>query len=121
MDSQKIKVGDAVIMNYHDRPCTRLVAIVHSIRDNFVYAYYLTRNNRIGLHECADRYENVTLLKDFGVELVIADELATCTLIRESTAKYKDGSIRQWQPDGNEYLEVFDYPLYLWMSSNKKE
>ena len=61
--------------------------------------------------------EEATNIKDFGFGFEIDKKRGTVTFFRtnSSIAKYKDGSIREWQDDDN------DFTLQLWCHERKEK
>ena len=92
-----MKIGTPVIINGFDRPCTRLVAIVTKIKNNVVYAKYLTKD--VLSKKCSAYISKVTPISDFGVELRIEDGIAFCQIVGENKATYCDGNHRPWQAE----------------------
>jgi hypothetical protein len=95
---EDIKPGTPVIINYFDRPCARLIAVVERVEAGVVHALYLcmaTRGER-----CSSNIENVTSIYDFGVGLIVNEAgVASAKEVGESSARYPDGRKRVWQPD----------------------
>lgn len=99
-----IKVGDYVIMNNSDKPCTRLIAQVIELPEgkDFVRGRYICKNTNMRYPQ--GRLSEATLVSDFGVELSVELSLTNGKIsteqVRPSVATYSDGKPRQWQPDG---------------------
>jgi hypothetical protein len=94
----EIKVGDHVIMNCHDRACTRLIARVVRVQGDEVIAEYITKNAQAGL--VTGRIGEVLPVERFGVELVwMVGTVSAVRTNRPSEAFYPDGSPRLWQPE----------------------
>jgi hypothetical protein len=100
----EVAPGNAVIMNYFDRPTTRLVAIVDKIEDGICYATYLSDNTTIA-HPRSPA-EEVTPIADFRMRVVISDDRKSFSVERTSNeitaAYYKDGRLREWQGDSSD-------------------
>lgn len=98
-----IEVGSFVIINEVDAPVCRLVAQVTEIQS--VTDYRKTFKNVIAKYiaeypsmlYCSAALERVTLVSDFGVEVLVTENYVICEKQRESIAKYADGRVRQWQ------------------------
>ena len=92
----KIKIGDLVIINQFDCPCSRLIASVTSVDEHTVHAEYLSAKTR--MREVFSPLSVVTPIDKFGVELVNTDNGRFYTRqISESLATYLDGTVREWQ------------------------
>jgi len=96
----KIAIGDYIIINDADKPCTRLIALVTeaSQEKDFVRAQYICE--RVNLRECQGRLSNARLVSDFGVEMAFNGDTVSTEQIRPSIATYPDGEPRNWQPSG---------------------
>lgn len=98
-----IEVGSFVIINEVDAPVCMLVAQVTDIKTfksgettkEVVIARYLAEYP--SMLYCSAALERVTLVSDFGVEVIITENHVICEKQRESIAKYADGRIREWQ------------------------
>jgi len=95
-----IKVGDYVIMNDTDKPCTRLIAVVTQIdaEKERVNARYICE--RVNMREPYGRLGGVTLVGDFGIEMTFNGDTVSTEQVRPSVATYRDGKPREWQPSG---------------------
>ncbi len=95
-----IKIGDYVIINDADKPCTRLIAkaILVEPERGFIRARYICEQTN--MRECQGRLSNATLVSDFGVDLAFEGNTVTATQPRPSVARYPDGEPRDWQPSG---------------------
>ena len=95
-----IKVGDYVIMNDCDKPCTRLIAIVTKVdtEKERVNARYICK--RVNMREPYGWLGGVTLVSDFGVEMAFNGDTVSTKQVRPSIATYRDGKPRNWQPSG---------------------
>lgn len=101
MEQSKIKAGSYVIINYADKPCTRLIAEVIAVDHlhNRVSARYICKDT--SMKTCTGRLSEATLVEDFGVDLVFDRDLTVKGIIsREPVATYGDGRRRRWQEDG---------------------
>lgn len=96
----EIKIGDYVIMNDADKPCTRLIAQVTELPEgkDFVRARYICE--RTNMREPYGRLSRATLVSDFGVEITFDGDTVTTEQVRPSVATYPDGKSREWQPSG---------------------
>lgn len=100
----ELNVGEAIIVNFADRPCARLIAEVvgFGLNGDLVKYKYLDKRARLDgvLVTPRDRARRVT---DFGVILSGTHELLRLWVLPSgpSTVKYKDGNTREWQPEGN--------------------
>lgn len=103
-----------VIINYADRPCTRLVAIVQKVEAGLVNALYLSKN--INLRNCCSPIAGVTPLAEFGVGLRIVDGTFECSVEQASRAQYSDGRIRDWQENDYASQPVCDEAYRIWLS-----
>lgn len=98
-----IEVGSFVIINEVDAPVCRLVAQVTDIKmhrsigtvQQIVYARYVAKYPFMPI--CSAELERVTLVSDFGVEVIVTENYVLCEKQRESIVKYADGSIGEWQ------------------------
>jgi len=98
-----IEVGSFVIINEVDAPVCMLVAQVTDIKTfksgettkEVVIARYLAEYP--SMLYCSAALERVTLVSDFGVEVIITENYVICEKQRESIAKYADGRVREWQ------------------------
>ena len=95
-----ISIGDYVIMNDADKPCTRLIAQVTELPEgkDFVRARYICE--RTSMREPYGRLSGATLVSDFGVEITFEGDTVTTEQVRASVATYRDGKPRNWQPHG---------------------
>lgn len=95
-----ISVGDYIIINDADKPCTRLIALVTEANQekDFVRAQYICE--RVNMRECQGRLSNARLVSDFGVEIIFNDHTVYTEQVRPSIATYPDGEPRNWQPSG---------------------
>ena len=101
----KVKVGDFIIINEFDRPCTRLVAVIQEMYAHSVVAKYITCGT--GVKTCCAAIEDVTKVEDFGVKLELSHAYVTGYPVAPTKAKYKkDGSPRHWQPEHDETHEI---------------
>lgn len=96
----KIQIGDYVIINNTDKPCTRLIAVVLDIdiAKDRVRARYIC--DRVNMREPYGRLSEATLVSDFGVEMTFDGNNVTTAQVRPSIATYRDGKPRAWQPSG---------------------
>lgn len=96
----KIQIGDYVIMNEADKPCTRLIAEVIELSNdqNFVRGRYICKNTN--MREPYGKLSDVTLVSSFGVEMFFNEEMVGTEQVRPSVAKYQNGAPREWQPSG---------------------
>lgn len=96
----KINIGDYVIMNDCDKPCTRLIAVVTGIdpEKERVNARYICE--RVNMREPYGWLGGVTLVSDFGVEMIFNGDTVSTEQVRPSVATYRDGKPREWQPSG---------------------
>lgn len=104
-----IKVGDYVIMNNSDKPCTRLIAQVIELPEgkDFVRGRYICKGTNMRYPQ--GRLSEATLVSDFGVELFFANGRVSSEQLRPSAATYRDGKPREWQPHGeNPEQELYD-------------
>lgn len=114
-DKTKISVGDAVIINESDRPCTSMVAIITSIdeKGNVLARYLNARNACKSNGEPRFIYDSghleATALVDFGLVLTIMPEEEGFFFKCEQglgllvTAHYsQDGEQRDWQELGSD-------------------
>jgi len=98
-----IEIGSFVIINEVDAPVCMLVAQVTDIKTfksgettkEVVIARYIAEYP--SMLYCSAALERVTLVSDFGVEVIITENYVICEKQRESIAKYADGRVRQWQ------------------------
>lgn len=98
-----IEVGSFVIINEVDAPVCRLVAQVTDIQTfksggttkKVVIARHIAEYP--SMLYCSAALERVTLVSDFGVEVLVTENYVICEKQRESIAKYADGRVRQWQ------------------------
>lgn len=95
-----ISIGDYVIMNDADKPCTRLIAQVAELPEgkDFLRARYICE--RTNMREPYGRLSGATLVSDFGVEMTFEGDTVTTEQVRPSVATYRDGRPREWQPHG---------------------
>lgn len=95
-----ISIGDYVIMNDTEKPCTRLIAQVTKLSEgqDFVCARYICE--RVIMRKPYGRLSNATLISDFGVEIIFDGDTVTTKQVRPSAATYRDGKPRNWQPHG---------------------
>lgn len=95
----KLKIGEPVIMNAHDRPCSKLVAIVTDIGDKYIVGIYLSQETSIPT--AMSRAEGVTKLEDFGAVLKFEgphNSIFWAEQVEESIATYPETSkLRYWQ------------------------
>lgn len=82
--------GNYYIVNEFDRPYKRLVTI--KIGDLYYYSDPILRKEYGGLSA-----DHPTSLKEFGFEALELEYQVNFKRIRDSTAKYKDGTLRPWQ------------------------
>ena len=75
--SSKIQIGDHIIMNDADKPCTRLIAQVIELPEgkDFVRARYICE--RTNMREPYGRLSGATLVSDFGVEMTFDGDTVT--------------------------------------------
>ena len=95
-----INLGEYVIINEFDKPCTRLVAKVTEVNGKRVKARYITKGTNLKIR--TSDTENVMPVHRFGVRLVFDDGQVTGICDAQSTATYKDGKPRYWQPEHTE-------------------
>lgn len=95
-----IGLGDYIIINDADKPCTRLIAeVIHVDHEkDFVRARYICK--KTNMRECQGRLSKATLVSAFGVEMSFEENQVTATQVRPSTARYFDEEPRDWQPSG---------------------
>lgn len=106
--SKKIKIGDYVIMNDADKPCTRLIAQIIELPEgkDFARGQYICK--KVNIREPCGRLSDVTLISDFGVEMAFSSDMVSTEQVRPSVATYRDGEPRDWQPgDENPYQKLF--------------
>jgi len=96
-DADKL-IGEYVIINEFDKPCTRLIAEVTHIEGETVHARYITDGTQ-SLH-CSAHISEVTPVYKFGVMYDIKGGYITAARITHSKATYRDGKPRNWQPAG---------------------
>jgi len=102
-----------VIVNDVDRPYQELVA-----QDINGKCYHMMRS--VPGYEYKKKYDALpsdaaTDLEDFGFKILIREGCASFHLMKPSKAKYKDGSLREWQG-----LCMFELPLvYLGEAKEK--
>ena len=104
-----IKVGDYVIMNNSDKPCTRLIAQVIELPEgqDFVRGRYICKGTN--MRYPYGRLSEATLVSDFGVELFFTGGRVSSEQVNPSAATYRDGRPREWQPGGeNPEQELYD-------------
>lgn len=106
-----IKVGDYVIMNNSDKPCTRLIAQVIELPEgkDFVGGRYICKGTN--MRYPYGRLSEATLVSSFGVELFFANGRVSSEQVNPDrcVAKYRDGRPREWQPHGeNPEQELYD-------------
>ena len=82
--------NDFYIVNDIDRPEPRLIA-----QELDGALWYLNPEIRNLFPAMSTRH--ATRVKDFGIDLAIADGCLVGELVRESTATYPDGKPRRWQ------------------------
>jgi len=114
-------VGDCVIVNDIDQPCSRLIAVIVGQRGEFYDCQYLNADEVF--NSCNDppmqnRLERATRIEDFGVVLQAGIDNYWCEQVSNSIAKYPDGEARDWQERGGPYRylkrsEVFAHVLLL--------
>lgn len=95
-----IQIGDLVIINDSDKPCTRLMARVAEVDPvrGFIRAEYICE--RTNMRECQGSLHRATLVSDFGVEVAFDGNVVSTEQVRPSVATYPDGKPREWQPSG---------------------
>ncbi len=92
-EAKSIPSGRFFIVNGFDRPCEQLIA---EKRDNkLFYIHEPLRDNP--LFKNGFSLNQATDIKDFGIEFVISGDILYGQLIRESIARYSDGTKRRWQ------------------------
>ena len=96
----KEMIGEYVIINEYDKPCTRLVAQVVSVEGDKVKARYITEGTT--LRVCESSLSSVTPVSDFGVLLIFEGSRVSGIRNGESIATYRDGKPRYWQPENTE-------------------
>jgi sporulation protein YlmC with PRC-barrel domain len=93
-----VKIGDYVIINDFDKPCTRLIAEVERFEGETVIARYVTTGTR--MTHCSAHVSQVTPVWKFGVMFELKKGHITAAQISPSKATYRDGKPRNWQPQG---------------------
>jgi len=98
----EIQIGDYVIMNDCDKPCTRLIAVVTKVdaEKERVWARYICE--RVNMREPYGWLGGVTRVSDFGVEIAFNGDMVSTEQVRPSVATYRDGKPREWQPYGED-------------------
>lgn len=93
-----VHVGDFVIVNEMDRPCTRLVAKVLSVEDfPMITCVYLSANTSVRIYQA--HVSTLTNIFDFGCEIAFYKRTYRCREVEASQAKYHHGGIRKWQEE----------------------
>ena len=94
---EALKVGDYVILNEVDRPCSRHIAEVNAVYEDGTFdAEY--RN--IEYDKMKGAFQNrATLVCDFGVDVAEESDgkVVAVPASRDSAARYSDGRPRFWQ------------------------
>ncbi len=93
-------IGEYVIINELDKPCTRLIAQVERIDAEKVIARYVTNGTR--MTHCSAHISEVTPVWKFGVMFEIKGGYISAGQITPSKATYRDGKPRNWQPQGED-------------------
>lgn len=102
--ASKIEVGHAIIVDDCDRPETKMIAVIHDIRNGTAYCTYLDKK-KDGF-KCSFPVEGnrATPVNDFGIKVHRDGKYYFCERIIESSssdamskAKYPDGARRCWQ------------------------
>ena len=110
--SESLDVGNAVILNYFDRPCSALVAVIVHRTASAIRCKYINQddpqlkpfNAGRGLRISDDSIQHVTPIGFFGCELHYwrsprsGQLFYTVEIVTETRATYADGKPRQW-PD----------------------
>lgn len=105
-----IQVGDLVIINDSDKPCTRLMARVtelDSVR-GFIRAEYVCKRTNMAV--CQGGLHRATLVSEFGVEVTFDGDMVSTEQVRPSVATYPDGKARDWQPSGENPMQELRRP-----------
>lgn len=104
-EGKEIRIGDYIIINNTDKPCTRLIAEVVEVDQarNFVRAKYLCKNTN--MKECYGRLSEATLISEFGVICGKERDMLKAAQISPSKALYRDGRSRDWQPQGENPIQ----------------
>jgi hypothetical protein len=97
-----LSVGMPVIVNYCDRPCARLVAIITAFsEDGSAIASYLSTET--GIKKCWEHASKMTPVSDFGMRLEIDRKRRIFWISpvagAANMAVYSDGRPREWQPE----------------------
>lgn len=93
--SNKVEVGELVIISQFDLPCARLVAIVRRIDGKDVHADYISEHTC--MNKCCGSIDEATPLGLFGVVAIQTVDGFAAVKVTNSVAKYRDGSPRSWQ------------------------
>lgn len=106
---ERLFVGQLVIANEYDRPEGLLVAVVCSLDAEGLHLKYLAnvqslhgysaQNDGLGMLVTPERWDRVTSLEEFGVQLQMSAEMTRycCIQTRRSIACYPHGKHRDWQ------------------------
>lgn len=101
-----ILIGDLVIINEFDRPCTRLVVLVTQTDGNYIGGEYVCKNTTC--IKVSGRSETAVKLEDFGVNLIynVPSETVRAVRVGKSRVLYQRGiRIREWQPEMDEEIQ----------------
>lgn len=98
----EVAIGQCVILNDVDQPCTKLVAVVTNIANGCVYAVYLSPDINVGrtkTGKCSSPIMYVTPLNAFGVRIWRQGNAYRCVPDQTLpiTAEYPDRKPRVWQ------------------------
>lgn len=93
-------IGEFVIINEFDKPCTRLIAQVERIEGETIVARYVTTGTR--MTHCSAHVSEVTPVHKFGVMFEIKGGHISAGQVCASKATYRDGKPRDWQPAGED-------------------
>ena len=121
---ESLDVGNAVILNYCEGPCSALVAVIVHRSASSIGCKYINQddpslkpfNVGLGMRISGDAIQDVTPIGFFGVELHYwrsprsGQLFYTVEQVTETRATYADGKPRQWQDAPR------SRPLRLWES-----
>jgi len=121
---ESLDVGNAVILNYCDRPCSALVAVIVYRSPAGIRCKYINQDDPNlkfpnfcrGMRISGDAIQHVTPIGFFGCELhylrspLSGQLFYTVEIVTETRATYADGKPRQWQDAPR------SRPLRLWES-----
>lgn len=98
--SRAFRVGDCVILNHVEQPCSKLICVVVKDDGEFYHCKYLNADKMLDSYNkppMKNRLPRATKVEDFGVEIKAHDGKYWCEKVGESKATYADGKPRQWQ------------------------